>query len=110
MDKLGGILTGGLLGNMILGQFNLFFGIIDIEIRPIGGAGGTQVRYPEDEKYSISIRMNLFDKTYQRSFITNKHRVNILIKILNSFKVVKSKIRVNVTEKEKKNITVRIKE
>lgn len=34
MDSLGGILTNGLLGNPILGRFNLFIGILIEDITP----------------------------------------------------------------------------
>lgn len=58
MDKLGGILTKGLLGNLILARFNLFLEII-VEIvppettpLPRGGGGG---HYPDVHQKTIKI-------------------------------------------------------
>lgn len=122
-DSLGGILTGGLLGNMILGRFNLFLDIEIVDITPtptptpsgpsvtptptpasvVGGGGG---RYPDLGEHERIVKITITHKGKQHISI---HKVNDLtlrvsINILKALQATKDrsyKIYVNIVEKLK---------
>lgn len=109
IDKLGGILTNGLLGNgpssMILGFFNLGLFDVTIIIEPVGGGGGAVVPHwpsvrtsdesPEDKFLTIKIRLKQQEIT--RVYRISKGKATVLIKINESVKtfITKTSILVN---------------
>jgi hypothetical protein len=101
MDRLGGILTGGLLGNLILGRFNLFFGIIDVEVVSRGGAGSAVTGLPDDKEYYVYMRVSLFNKNYNRTYLVKEKTAKVIVKTFEKIKNVKQKFDVKAKLKEK---------
>ncbi len=110
MDSFGGILTGGLLGNIIYGQFNLFLGFISVDIEPLGGAGGSSVRLPEEREYNVSIRVRVFEKNYKKSYTVTERTARVLVRALQRIKTIKNKLSFKAKVKEENTVSVKIKE
>lgn len=84
MDSLNGIVIGGLLGNMILGQFNLSVLGIQIDVQVTNGHGRTYL--PEDKsddvKYVI-ITISLGSKKKTTRFKVSEGIAYITLNIIN---------------------------
>jgi hypothetical protein len=105
MDSLGGILTYGLLGNPIIGQFNLFFGIIDVEVEEVrGGTGSAFTKEEEEKQYFINVMVRLFGKQVKNKFKVNEKFAKVTVKSLYRFKTLQSKRTVKVKIAEEQNI------
>lgn len=107
IDKLGGILIGGLLGNgpnsLILGHFNLGLFEISIVIGPPGGGGAVvshwpsvrpQDETPEDKFLTIKIRLK--EQEITRIYRISNNKASVLIKLNESVKNLISKTNVIV--------------
>ena len=81
-DSLGGILTNGLLGNMIISTFNLsIFNIIDIELqRPLRGVLGVSEDNQKSSKIIFKIKM--FGTEYSKLYNTDDKTINILMRLI----------------------------
>jgi hypothetical protein len=98
IDKLGGILTKGLLGNgpssMILGHFNLGIFEISIIVTPTSGSGSAVIpnwpsvhpdNYSEEDKFlTIKIKINEIETT--KIYRISKNKAKIVIKLNESVK------------------------
>jgi hypothetical protein len=129
MDSLGGILTKGLLGNPILGRFNLggFFNIEVIE-QPVevGGAGyggnTTHLARREEKRREekrkekiIVVSIRLDGMTYRKPYLVSDRTATVSINILDRLtKLKESVIGIkSIFVREKKDdlsVTVRIKD
>ena len=81
-DSLGGILTNGLLGNMIISTYNLsIFNIIDIELqRPLRGVLGVSEDNQKSSKIIFKIKM--FGTEYSKLYNTDDKTINILMRLI----------------------------
>jgi hypothetical protein len=97
MDSLGGILTGGLLGNPILGYFNLsLFNIIEIQVERVIGHSVGYTDYVEDEPGKLTFKINMFKNSYIKTFTISNNKINIMMRLIKTFKKLKKRI-LNVT-------------
>jgi hypothetical protein len=109
IDKLGGILTKGLLGNgpssMILGRFNLSLFGIEIIVTPVVSAGASGIRYPfpsrddeqPDDQY-LTFKIRLKEQEFVKTYRLSKTNVTILLKLNESIKNILRKTDVFVTD------------
>lgn len=100
MDSLWGILTGGLLGNPIIGYFNLsLFNIIDITVEQIKGHSKGYTDYVEEEEEThgkITFKINMFKNEHIKTFTISNNKINIVMKLMKTIKKLKERI-LNVT-------------
>lgn len=113
-DSLGGVLTGGLLGNPIIGRFNLsLFNFIDIEIEKNNGAYVTSEYIPKQEELTgrVIIKINMFSKEYVKHYTFKDNKINIIISIINFINKIKKYI-FNIKFRKTKidNVQVKINE
>lgn len=110
-DSLGGILTGGLLGNPITGYFNLsLFNIIEIEVQDhTGGHSIGRIDYAEEDRNGrIFIRIHLFKKDYEKYYTFSKGKINIIVRMLKFIKSVKESI-INIRFRKTKIEKIQVK-
>jgi len=92
MDSLGGILTGGLLGNPVLSTFNLtIFKFIDIVVHVSGHSVGW-TDFKEDAQGYLSFKIHLFKNEYTKNFNISNNKINIVIKMFNVIKKIKDRV------------------
>ena len=112
-DSLGGILTGGLLGNPIIGYFNLsIFNIIDIIIEDTtGGHSSGVLSRPEEEYNRVWITIRMFNREYKEYYTFSRSKINIFVKFVNFVRSIKDKlISVTIKKSNIKGIQVKINE
>jgi hypothetical protein len=114
-DSLGGVLTGGLLGNPIIGRFNLsIFRFIDIEIEKNNGAGGVGGYIPIDrEEFTgkVILKINMFNKEYVKHYTFKDNKINIVISIVNMINKIKKYIlNIKIRKPKVDNVQVKIHE
>lgn len=95
MDSLGGILTNGLLGNLILGGFhlNLFGAEVTVEVR----AGSTGYARPELETPRLHVRIKFKGKEVNRSYELTEKKATFLIKNFSGVRRVVNLVSVTVS-------------
>jgi len=114
-----GIITNGLGGNastMILGQFNLgFLGVVISPVPPskpvTGGAGGDYEPYIQPQtKIQIKFIIKRKDSKWEKTYVVDKERGLILIKITKIINTITNKISFGITNIRKRlgNIKVKI--
>lgn len=112
MDSLGGILTGGLLGNPIIGYFNLsLFNIIQIEVEEY--TGGNSSAYPlprieEEANGRVFIKIHLFKKDYQKYYTFSKGKINIIVRMLKFIQKIKESV-INIRLRKTKIDKIQVK-
>lgn len=115
MDSLGGILTGGLLGNPILSISGYGFSITFTEIPsptptpsassgyptptptptlPNSYGGGRHYAQEDEPDGRVFINITVNYKKYTKSYIVNKKRISLIIKSISAIKKVKSRINI----------------
>ena len=113
-----GILTNGLGGNasnMILGQFNLgFLGITITPEPPVvpvtGGPGGDYRDYTQaQEKLRITFIITREDSKWEKSYIVDKERGLILIKITKIINTISNNIKFGITNIRKRLGNIKVK-
>ena len=111
MDSLGGILTKGLLGNLILARFNLHLFSIEIIEEPpaAGGHGGTGALpgwrpHPEEQEElkTITIAIKFKTKEYKNTYQLNEKKLRVTINILDIISRTVNKL-ISISLKFKKN-------
>ena len=105
IDKLGGILTNGLLGNgpssMILGFFNLGLFDVTVVVTPVKGHPQSFPGYvptgreEEDDKY-LTIKIRIKQQEITRTYRISNGKATVLIRINESVKTFISKTSVLV--------------
>lgn len=94
MDSLGGILTGGLLGNPIIGYFNLsLFNFIIVEVEQIKGHAKGYTDYVEEDSHGrITFKINMFKTEHIKTFTISNNKINIVMKLMKKIKKLKERI------------------
>jgi hypothetical protein len=104
MDSLGGLLTKGLLGNPILGRFNLggFISIEVIDAPPAAGVGGAgyggntthlgrrQEAKKKEKLVVVSLRLN--GMTYRKPYLVSDRTATVSINILDGLTKLKESV------------------
>jgi len=93
-----GIITQGLGGDatsMILGNFHLGFVSLEIEIVTPGTGGGSGPVSVTDKKLVI-IRIKYKNKKYEKQYMVDKKKANILIKISKIVNKIVTSIVINI--------------
>ncbi len=94
MDSLGGIITGGLLGNPIIGHFNLhLFKVIEVTVEHIGGHSKGYTDYVEEHSHGrLTIKINIFKREHIKTFTISNNKINIVMKLMKTVKKLKERI------------------
>ena len=112
MDSLGGILTGGLLGNPIIGYFNLkLFNLIEIEVQEYTGGNSSSYPLPrveEDRSGRVIIKIHLFKKDYQKYYTFSEGKINIIVRMLKFIKKIQQSV-INIRFRQTKIDKIQVK-
>lgn len=111
-DSLGGILTGGLLGNPIIGVFNLsLFNFIDIQVEDTTGGNSSSYPFPklEDEETGrVIIKIHMFKTDYEKYYTFSKSKINIIVRFLKFIKKIKESV-INIRFRKTKIEKIQVK-
>ena len=98
------ILTNGLgsnASNLILGQYQLGFIEVEFEDIPIGGQDYKQHTTVTQDKVRITFKIHHGEKYWTKSYVIDKKRMPIIIRILNYINTVTTNISVRVHKMRK---------
>jgi len=105
-----GIITNGLGGNatsMIVGQFNLGFAFIEIEVTPPPTFGGGALP-TADQKQLVIIRVKYQNKKWEKQYMVSKKRAGIIVKVSKAINRIITNISVKIQNfRQKIKIKVR---